>query len=59
MVSAVPLLRRIVVALLYAVSGGGSHNSNVFVGVLVVFGDYDKILGQNFSEWFGILVYPM
>ncbi len=55
MVSAVPRLRRIVVVLLRAVFGGGSHNSTVFVGVLFVFGDYDKILRQNFPEWFGIL----
>ena len=59
MVSAVPRLRRIVMALLHAVSGGGSHNSTVGVCVLVVFGDYDKILGQNFPEWFGILSDPM
>ena len=50
LVSTVPRLRRIVVALLHAVPGVGSHNSIAFTGVLCVFGDYDKNIWTKFPR---------
>ena len=55
MVSTVPRLRRIVVALLHAVPGVGA----IIVLLLLVFYVFSvittKIFGQNFPDWFGTL----
>ena len=55
LVSAVPRLRRIVVALLPAVSGVGAIIQLLLLVFYVFLVITTKIFGQNFSEWFGTL----
>ena len=55
LVSAVPRLRRIVVALLPAVSGVGAMIQLLLLVFYVFLVITTKIFGQNFSEWFGTL----
>ena len=55
LVSAVPRLRRIVVALLPAVSGVEAIIQLLLLVFCVFLVITTKIFGQNFSEWFGTL----
>ena len=55
LVSAVPRLRRIVVALLPAVSGVGAIIQLLLLVFYVSLVITTKIFGQNFWEWFGTL----